>query len=144
MQRAIQREENPHKLLIIRYISLVTAFYLLAVLSPYAHAGETVTGQQVKPLFQLKTTPSEPVLTLPDASHFSTSSTLEANRFMGLDNSSSPLQTENNIFAISLGASYRFSDWLDIDATYSMPVKDEEINMDDQNYCIEAMVTMQF
>ena len=63
---------------------------------------------------------------------------------MGLDNSSSPLQTENNIFAISLGASYRFSDWLDIDATYSMPVKDEEINMDDQNYCIEAMVTMQF
>ncbi|MEN8139612.1 MAG: hypothetical protein ABFR97_00130 [Thermodesulfobacteriota bacterium] len=49
-----------------------------------------------------------------------------------------------DIFALSVGASFSFSDWLGFDATYAVPLREEELSRQDDNYTLEAMVTMQF
>ncbi len=52
--------------------------------------------------------------------------------------------SDQDIFSLALGASFRFSDWLGVGATYALPINEEEISIEEKKYSIEAMVTMQF
>ena len=51
--------------------------------------------------------------------------------------------SDQDLFSMALGARFQIIDWLGVDATFSLPLVEEETDWR-QDLSIEAMVTMQF
>ena len=106
-------------------------------------AGEQLHGSRIKPLLQLQTNLADShgarlpgKIPSQNPENTTATSPLTAGDFN--------TTADQDIFSLALGASYSFSDWLGVGATYAVPIDEKDITIDETKYSIEAMVTMQF